>query len=173
MSARGETPRDESVDLRDAPSNAGAGVGFEVWVRRGCALVVASVAAYASYVHQRAFALQGGADAVSATLWPLSVDGLLLLATVGAAQLGPQRGASGAGCGVAGFPPWYRGLFGGECGGCACVGVEAGVGGGLASGGPAALGGTARAPRRSRGRRECGWSGDGCCRDSARRWADE
>jgi hypothetical protein len=46
-------------------------------------LVVASVAAYASYVHQREFALQGGADAVSATLWPLSVDGLLLLATVG------------------------------------------------------------------------------------------
>lgn len=52
-------------------------------MRRGCALVVASVAGYASYVHQREFALQGGADAVSATLWPLSVDGLLLLATVG------------------------------------------------------------------------------------------
>ncbi|MCX5059084.1 MULTISPECIES: DUF2637 domain-containing protein [Streptomyces] len=44
---------------------------------------MASVAGYASYVHQREFALQGGADAVSATLWPLSVDGLLLLATVG------------------------------------------------------------------------------------------
>ena len=44
---------------------------------------VASVAGYASYVHQRAFALQGGADAVSAALWPLSVDWLLLLATVG------------------------------------------------------------------------------------------
>ncbi|WP_411089751.1 DUF2637 domain-containing protein [Streptomyces sp. 061-3] len=41
------------------------------------------VAAYASYVHQRGFALQGGADEVSASLWPLSVDGLLLLATVG------------------------------------------------------------------------------------------
>ncbi|MFI9757622.1 DUF2637 domain-containing protein [Streptomyces sp. NPDC051963] len=41
------------------------------------------MAGYASYVHQREFALQGGADAVSATLWPLSVDGLLLLATVG------------------------------------------------------------------------------------------
>ncbi|MFJ8927646.1 MULTISPECIES: DUF2637 domain-containing protein [unclassified Streptomyces] len=39
------------------------------------------MAAYASYVHQRAFALQGGADPVSASLWPLSVDGLLLLAT--------------------------------------------------------------------------------------------
>ncbi len=56
---------------------------LDAWLRRGCALVVAGVAAYASYVHQRHFALQGGADAVSASLWPLSVDGLLLLATVG------------------------------------------------------------------------------------------
>ncbi|MGW3284281.1 DUF2637 domain-containing protein [Streptomyces sp. NPDC001002] len=34
-------------------------------------------------MHQREFAVQGGADRMSATLWPLSVDGLLLLATVG------------------------------------------------------------------------------------------
>ncbi|MDT7847003.1 DUF2637 domain-containing protein [Streptomyces justiciae] len=59
------------------------GAELEVWVRRTGALVVAGVAAYASYVHQREFALQGGADRTSATLWPLSVDGLLLLATVG------------------------------------------------------------------------------------------
>jgi hypothetical protein len=56
---------------------------LDAWLRCGCALVVAGVAAYASYVHQREFALQGGADEVSASLWPLSVDGLLLLATVG------------------------------------------------------------------------------------------
>ncbi|GAB2458989.1 DUF2637 domain-containing protein [Streptomyces incanus] len=55
-------------------------------------MAVAAVAAYASYVHQREFALQGGADATSATLWPLSVDGLLLLATVG--LLTPARHAS-------------------------------------------------------------------------------
>lgn len=55
----------------------------DVWVRRAGAVVVAGVAAYASYVHQREFAMQGGADQASATLWPLSVDGLLLLATVG------------------------------------------------------------------------------------------
>lgn len=55
----------------------------EVWLRRAATLVVASVAAYASYVHQRAFALQGGADGTSAALWPFSVDGLLLLATAG------------------------------------------------------------------------------------------
>lgn len=56
---------------------------LDVWIRPLCALVVAGVAAYASYVHQREFALQGGADTASASLWPLSVDGLLLLATVG------------------------------------------------------------------------------------------
>jgi hypothetical protein len=50
---------------------------------------VAGVAAYASYVHQRAFALQGGADRTSATLWPLSVDVLLLLATVGVLKPSP------------------------------------------------------------------------------------
>ncbi|MGW2885158.1 DUF2637 domain-containing protein [Streptomyces griseoruber] len=44
---------------------------------------MAGVAAYASYVHQREFAVKGGADSVSASLWPLSMDGLLLLATVG------------------------------------------------------------------------------------------
>lgn len=46
----------------------------EAWVRPLCALVVAGVAAYASYMHQREFALQGGADPVSASLWPLNVD---------------------------------------------------------------------------------------------------
>ncbi len=56
---------------------------LDVWVRRACALVVAGVAAYASYEHQRQFALAGGADETGARLWPLSVDGLVLLATVG------------------------------------------------------------------------------------------
>ncbi|MFJ9179432.1 DUF2637 domain-containing protein [Streptomyces sp. NPDC102360] len=61
---------------------------LDTWLRHGCTLVVAGVAAYASYVHQRTFALQGGADTISASLWPLSVDGLLLLAT--AALLRPS-----------------------------------------------------------------------------------
>ncbi|HWC80658.1 MAG TPA: DUF2637 domain-containing protein, partial [Pseudonocardiaceae bacterium] len=56
---------------------------MEVWVRRGCTVVVAVVAAYASYQHQREFALRGGADPTSAGLWPLSVDGLLILASTG------------------------------------------------------------------------------------------
>jgi hypothetical protein len=55
----------------------------DLLLRRVCSLVVAGVAAYASYRHQRAFALEGGADAVSAALWPLSVDGLLVLASAG------------------------------------------------------------------------------------------
>lgn len=55
----------------------------DLWLRRTCAIVVAAVAAYASYEHQRTFALDGGADRVGASLWPLSVDGLLVLATIG------------------------------------------------------------------------------------------
>ncbi|WP_307130345.1 DUF2637 domain-containing protein [Streptomyces aurantiacus] len=68
-------PREETLGSR--------GFDLDAWIRPLCALVVAGVAAYASYVHQREFALQGGADEISASLWPLSVDGLLLLATVG------------------------------------------------------------------------------------------
>jgi hypothetical protein len=65
--------------------------GLDVWARRVAALVVAAVAAYASYEHQRTFALRGGADMVSAGLWPLSVDGLLLLATVALLSFGGGR----------------------------------------------------------------------------------
>ncbi|MFJ4791182.1 DUF2637 domain-containing protein [Streptomyces sp. NPDC088794] len=84
MRAWNERSREASSEVRGVPSTSVHDrTGLETWVRRGCALVVASVASYASYVHQRTFALQGGADSVSATLWPLSVDGLLLLATVG------------------------------------------------------------------------------------------
>jgi hypothetical protein len=53
---------------------------------------VAAVAAYASYEHQRAFALRGGTDPTGASLWPLSVDGLLVLATIG--LLKPAGGSS-------------------------------------------------------------------------------
>ena len=57
-------------------------VDWELCVRRFCALVVAGVAAFASFEHQRGFALRGGADPLNAWLWPFSVDGLLVLATV-------------------------------------------------------------------------------------------
>ena len=69
----------------------GGRVDVDLWVRRGCALIVAAVAAYSSFEHQRGFALHGGADATNAALWPLSVDGLLLLATVGLLKPAAQQ----------------------------------------------------------------------------------
>jgi hypothetical protein len=56
---------------------------WDLWTRRLGAFAVAGVAAYASYQHQRGFALAGGADLTTARLWPLSVDGLLVLSTAG------------------------------------------------------------------------------------------
>ncbi|QYN20412.1 DUF2637 domain-containing protein [Amycolatopsis sp. DSM 110486] len=44
--------------------------------------MVALGAAYASYRHGRGFALRFGADGVTASIWPLLVDGLLTIATV-------------------------------------------------------------------------------------------
>ncbi|AUI60387.1 hypothetical protein B1H26_24385 [Amycolatopsis sp. BJA-103] len=48
----------------------------------GCTALVAIGAAYASYRHGREFALQFGADHTTASIWPLIVDGLLMIATV-------------------------------------------------------------------------------------------
>ncbi|HEX3784477.1 MAG TPA: DUF2637 domain-containing protein [Pseudonocardiaceae bacterium] len=56
---------------------------LELWGRGAATVAVAGVAAYASYQHQRDFALAGGADLATAELWPLSVDGLLVLSTAG------------------------------------------------------------------------------------------
>ncbi|MFJ1761381.1 DUF2637 domain-containing protein [Amycolatopsis sp. NPDC088138] len=47
-----------------------------------CTGLVALGAACASYRHGREFALRSGADAVTASIWPLLVDGLLTIATV-------------------------------------------------------------------------------------------
>ncbi|MFC0434910.1 DUF2637 domain-containing protein [Kutzneria buriramensis] len=52
------------------------------WLQGGAAGVVAAVAAYASYDHQWAFASGNGARGVPAVVWPLSVDGLLVLASL-------------------------------------------------------------------------------------------
>ena len=54
----------------------------ELWVQCACTGVVALGAAYASYRHGQAFALRFGADATTAVIWPLIVDGLLIVATV-------------------------------------------------------------------------------------------
>ena len=71
-----------SVEVAAEPSERRAVATPEVLARRACAVVVAAVAAYASYEHQRTFAVRGGADPVGASLWPLSVDGLLVLSTI-------------------------------------------------------------------------------------------
>lgn len=47
-----------------------------------CTVLVALGAAYASYRHGREFALRFGADAVTASIWPLLVTGLLTIARV-------------------------------------------------------------------------------------------
>lgn len=78
----------------------------DVWVRPLCGLVVAGVAAYVSHVHQRHFALQGGADPVTAALWPFSVDGLLLLATAGLLKFAQKEGRR------ARYVVWTAFLFG-------------------------------------------------------------
>ncbi|WP_284747953.1 DUF2637 domain-containing protein [Amycolatopsis sp. RTGN1] len=51
-------------------------------VQCACTALVAIGAAYASYRHGRTFALRFGADATTAAIWPLIVDGLLTIATV-------------------------------------------------------------------------------------------
>lgn len=48
----------------------------------GSALVVSGIAAYASYSHMRHLALEYGQDHAVAALLPLSVDGLMVVATV-------------------------------------------------------------------------------------------
>jgi hypothetical protein len=47
-----------------------------------CTGLVALCAAYASYRHGREFALRFGADAATAVIWPLMVDGLLTMSTI-------------------------------------------------------------------------------------------
>jgi hypothetical protein len=69
---------DNNVADRHSPHSP-----WDLWARRLGAFAVAAVAAYASYQHQQGFALAGGADLTTARLWPLSVDGLLVLSTAG------------------------------------------------------------------------------------------
>ncbi|WP_372671122.1 DUF2637 domain-containing protein [Amycolatopsis kentuckyensis] len=51
-------------------------------IQCACTGLIALGAAYASYRHGREFALRFGADTVTASIWPLLVDGLLTIATV-------------------------------------------------------------------------------------------
>ncbi|WP_304504584.1 DUF2637 domain-containing protein [Amycolatopsis sp. FU40] len=83
-------------------------------VQCGATGLVALGAAYASYQHGRVFALRFGADATTAAIWPLIVDGLLTLATV---EL--WRGQRGSGRWLA----WAAFLFGISLSLCANIGA--------------------------------------------------
>ncbi|MFD5248441.1 DUF2637 domain-containing protein [Amycolatopsis sp. NPDC058340] len=75
-----------------------------LWVQCGCTALVALGAAYASYVHGRQFALRFGADTMTASIWPLIVDGLLTTATVELWK--PSRDGSSR------WPAWAAFVFG-------------------------------------------------------------
>ncbi|MFE3781103.1 DUF2637 domain-containing protein [Amycolatopsis sp. NPDC059090] len=76
--------------------------------------LVAVGAAYASYQHGRVFALRSGTDGTTAAIWPVIVDGLLLLVTV---EL--WRGQRGSGRWLA----WAAFLFGISLSLCANIGA--------------------------------------------------
>ncbi|MFI6172962.1 DUF2637 domain-containing protein [Nocardia sp. NPDC051052] len=63
-------------------------------------------AAYASYRHGRAFALRFGADDITAGLWPLIVDGMMMTATVELWQTGTERRSGGR------WSAWLAFVFG-------------------------------------------------------------
>ncbi|WP_245694690.1 DUF2637 domain-containing protein [Streptomyces abyssalis] len=121
-------------------------VALDVWARRGGGLIVTAVAAYSSYEHQRDFALRGGADAVGAALWPLSVDGLLLLATVGLLKTRPKRQPKNAMRCLGGVLAGDRGVTGRQRRRCAHSRLAGGPGCRVAAGCLVALGGASRSP---------------------------
>lgn len=67
------------------------GLDRSLRVQCGCTLLVAAASAYVSYQHGRAFAWRFGADESTALLWPLIVDGLLLMATIELWKTGGRR----------------------------------------------------------------------------------
>lgn len=79
-----------------------------LYLQCACTALVAVGAAYASYRHGRAFALRFGADQATAGIWPLIVDGLLMVATVELWKTGHSRRTGGDGQWTA----WVAFVFG-------------------------------------------------------------
>ncbi|WP_410582687.1 DUF2637 domain-containing protein [Amycolatopsis sp. lyj-108] len=77
---------------------------LSLWIQCGCTALVALGAAYASYIHGRQFALRFGSDTMTASIWPLIVDGLLTTATVELWK--PSRDGSSR------WPAWSAFIFG-------------------------------------------------------------
>ncbi|MFI7120750.1 DUF2637 domain-containing protein [Amycolatopsis sp. NPDC049868] len=83
-------------------------------IQCACTALVALGAAYASYIHGRQFALRFGADTMTASIWPLIVDGLLTTATVELWK--PNRDGSSR------WAAWAAFLFGISLSLCANIG---------------------------------------------------
>ncbi len=81
-----------------------------MWLQCACVALVCVGAAYASYRHGREFAARFGADEITATLWPLIVDGMMMTATVELWQTSPAGNGRGAGGGQR--SAWLAFLFG-------------------------------------------------------------
>ncbi len=77
-----------------------------LYLQCACTALVAFGAAYASYRHGRAFALRFGADEATAGIWPLIVDGLLMVATVELWKTGHSRHTDGQ------WTAWVAFVFG-------------------------------------------------------------
>lgn len=75
-------------------------------------------AAYASYRHGRDFALQFGADHTTAAIWPLIVDGLLMIATVELWKPADHEHAGGR------WAAWLAFVFGISLSLCANIGLH-------------------------------------------------
>ena len=81
--------------MTSTPSQSSPAVDRSLHLQCSCTLLVAVGAAYVSYLHGREFALRFGADATTATIWPLIVDGLLTMATVELWKTGNRAHAAG------------------------------------------------------------------------------
>ena len=97
------------------PADVSGGTDLEVWVLRGSALVVASVGCVRLLRPSAGLPFRMGQIRRVPSLWPLSVDGLLLPATVG--LLKPARHAGRRASSVVwdGVLPRYRRLSGQHC----------------------------------------------------------
>ncbi|MBE1577683.1 hypothetical protein H4W30_004743 [Amycolatopsis roodepoortensis] len=87
-------------------------------VQCACTALVALGAAYASYRHGRDFALQFGADHTTAAIWPLIVDGLLMIATVELWKPADHEHAGGR------WAAWLAFVFGISLSLCANIGLH-------------------------------------------------
>ncbi|GDY32909.1 DUF2637 domain-containing protein [Gandjariella thermophila] len=88
-----------------------------LWLQCACTALVALGAAYASYRHGREFALRFGADEITAAIWPLIVDGMLMTATVELWKTGHRARRHGGGQ----WSAWLSFLFGVSLSLCANV----------------------------------------------------